>query len=1444
MKANGFGRSTVGKWIQIPSSQKHHTQQNHKHTIHSNVNMNPYEVLSDSSIHNLTKMILPNGETIFSSFNSIEEISTYFSNIPFTSTNKTKLVQLSLNKKQNVKESTPAFKRTQSNTTNIYLSKFYNDKNKMKDNPQTPDNFTQTDTQLYKSTRLYQIRQPSMPVSSLSTTIENFYKDINYDKLNIYQARAHCKRIGALLFITMEEWLEIIAMNLEDLKETLVEFETWNKENMEKEIKGELIDLRDMKYEDILTIGDDFQLQQIYYASDLTLRQILRVGIEHYSFSFEKNIIELPRADLIFEIYKYLAQVIEKEGLTKNSVIICPPTQHETIQTIIQQAVTPKKDQCTSTPNPKQNKYKSPMKTISPRIVSSIKKRRVYSPISSPTSMDISEDIKNEKVTIEDNIERMLILKTSDISKMSTKDMEPLIKSFNSKTNANVENQFFTKTPVKLMQDHLLCNVLELHSYYTPSQVNDSTPDTFIHNLTPIQAYNEYFIMFNKGTLKFHDIIKIELVDIKTQLIEFLREKNKSLDTTMDDVTAGPVTQPNESKPILMLDKHDNTEISKLYERVIGYHENNDCKDDDIAENIITILGLLTEDDLNYLTHEIVRTFVRIIYRYSEIGLTDEQILDLKIGFCRAFLKEERKQLLRMSVNKKLVPLEIKNLKPQCTRLLSRSQIQILLYRIYATTTNPYAFPFPYPLEALKCTLAIIITSQDIKDNTAPTTPKSDEQKNQTHTTDKKITNEKFRTLSENEMIYITVTASSTDNDIDKMSYNNMCKEVYRIQSPTDSTLTLERLNKKTGHTISTELKLLRNNMKKATLDPKNEFLLTSETTDENITLLNQDQIRFAISQYAKERNVVADDIFLSKMTVQQLQIEVRKIRDAIKKGSKEITIPILVRTSNGLKSQKELTQNLRGTDISNFDLPSYDNAVNENQQKNKDRNDVDKGYAAVATKEEIIMIHASIETGSTNQHATPFIHKFVQELYKGDNMLKVVPVNETNFTPSDKLDGVKNIPDDEDKLSKWFTNIRAFKTKLSFTMKITTVNLKNVRSVIFAWCKGKGHWINFTSLAATQKFFGGWFYKLSPYYHNLDHFEEYIYRHAPNLKGKLDIYQKQIYNWTAEKKRVFTVGIVLDGDLEVKNEAFKFLYEHKWGERYDQISFIPYKTNEVLTKEDQTALIISNNKFNKSLARIIIDVKNPTTEHMIENQPTTFQNWLYRTTINNVHLILGVEIIKENVVRVFFDKGDLNQVKHAIHNLYKVAEMKFGASITSNMLDETRLRKAKSSNETEIQYANKLKQINGNPQEQVDIDEHSKPAEQKSRVYFGSYVEVAKNNLTQTSEITEMTEDIEYSGDIKSVITKLTQCYNELKNNMETTISTTVGNIVDEKIKPIQVQVNKIQTNHERKYENLLTEMKDNTKATNSKYEKIIALLEGRAQAPSDATRSPGVGK
>lgn len=159
----------------------------------------------------------------------------------------------------------------------------------------------------------------------------------------------------------------------------------------------------------------------------------------------------------------------------------------------------------------------------------------------------------------------------------------------------------------------------------------------------------------------------------------------------------------------------------------------------------------------------------------------------------------------------------------------------------------------------------------------------------------------------------------------------------------------------------------------------------------------------------------------------------------------------------------------------------------------------------------------------------------------------------------------------------------------------------------LIALCKGKSTWVDFTKLTATTKFFGGWFHYLSPFYHNVDDFVSYIYEHAPTLQNKLDVYKKQIYNWTEDNKKVISVGIVVDGDITIKDEAFRFLFEYKWSGRYKNVTFIPYKTNEVLTKKDQIALMISHNKFHNSLARIIIDVKNPTQLYDVGTQQISF---------------------------------------------------------------------------------------------------------------------------------------------------------------------------------------------------------------------------------------------
>lgn len=121
----------------------------------------------------------------------------------------------------------------------------------------------------------------------------------------------------------------------------------------------------------------------------------------------------------------------------------------------------------------------------------------------------------------------------------------------------------------------------------------------------------------------------------------------------MDDVTNDdPITQPCENIYIFMNDfEHDNPGINNLYTRILGFHENPDIHEDDLDDNIVTILGLVSESEINHLNHDKVRKLVKIIHPYNETGMSDEKLSTLKIGHCRKSLQEERHQLLQMSVH-------------------------------------------------------------------------------------------------------------------------------------------------------------------------------------------------------------------------------------------------------------------------------------------------------------------------------------------------------------------------------------------------------------------------------------------------------------------------------------------------------------------------------------------------------------------------------------------------------------------------------------------------------------------------------------------------------------------------------------------------------------------------------------------------------------------------
>ena len=232
-------------------------------------------------------------------------------------------------------------------------------------------------------------------------------------------------------------------------------------------------------------------------------------------------------------------------------------------------------------------------------------------------------------------------------------------------------------------------------------------------------------------------------------------------------------------------------------------------------------------------------------------------------------------------------------------------------------------------------------------------------------------------------------------------------------------------------------------------------------------------------------------------------------------------------------------------------------------------------------------------------------------------------------------------------------------------------------------------------------------------------------------------------------------MAIVIDGDFDVKDEVFDFLYSHKWDDRYSNVTFIPYKSNDVFTRDDQIRMMISNNIYQSNLARVILRVRNANVEHDLSDESTSFQDWLYHTTIGGKDLIKGVEVAPDDVVRILFEKDDADDVKQAIHNLYPHIVDTFGTTLAAEMVDENSLQRAKSSSDVEKQHSKLLKEKSGNPQGPDDISTYSQP-QQQARGYYGTYLKVTQGSQTQTSELTNEQPDIQ-DMDLRSQVKTIT---------------------------------------------------------------------------------------
>ena len=946
-------------------------------------------------------------------------------------------------------------------------------------------------------------------------------------------------------------------------------------------------------------------------------------------------------------------------------------------------------------------------------------------------------------------------------------------------------------------------------------------------------------------------------------------------------------------------EKHKTT--NTMFINTIQYHKDNLSTDsEDFDRDITSIIGIMSADEIEMISEQAVCFLLRCYHRLGGDNFPLEHFSTRDIMSNRSELNEIRQNVNQMRTHKGVMTnITLSNLTKRSLHFVSKETGQIILHNHYRNTTNHFRNTFGHSTKEIldelkrlvKANLKISKKKKNDANNIPDNSPNNAPKANETQTTQESSSVESLpitqeasspvtatdplnatttpsepfsttnaantpepssSTISSSKTPHIPITSSTTDEMIEKLSRDNAVSEYFNIIKKSQPSLTMDSVLQLSQQDILSKLKQARDDMKLNQRSSLTQYFLTASTTDAAIEKLNVAQCIFALTKYCEERNVVPDDAYMRSLTKHQLLIEVTKARDVLNGVSfsknKSKPNPPSAPTSRKQKTKrvtkKELAQNLYGVDADQLDPHAENNTKQDPRAPPKPLKDDDEGstgHKAMESIRDIYTIHAKLEIGSNNFHTPTLVRNLIMNIRKGDPLVQIVPVLSKTAKPSEILENEDALPDDENALKKWVENIRTDKTKLYFTMKIRTVNIDHVKTAVYGWCKGKSHWVDFTTLASIKIFNGGWFHNIHPFYYNRDHFTDYILQELPHLEGKLDIYQKKVFKKNDKNEKIATMAIVIDGDFDIKDEVFDFLYSHKWDGRYKDVSFVPYKSNSNFTKEDQIKLMVSNNVYQKKLARLIIKVKDADVQHDLNGEHLSFQDWLFETTIGGKELIQGVEVAPDDVVRVLFHESDAEAVKDAIHNLYPHVVETFGNDLASNMIDETSLKRAKSSSDVEKDYTKRLKEKTGNPQGPDDLSSYSQPQQQRPRGYFGTNLEVAQGNQTQTSEITHE-QDNANEEDLRSQIKAIAAAQSRLESSMSSTISSAVTNTVNSQLAPIRNEVSSIKQS-QNDIGSFINIMKNYVESSDRRFESIqnsFLALGVPAQTPSEAKNSP----
>ena len=451
-----------------------------------------------------------------------------------------------------------------------------------------------------------------------------------------------------------------------------------------------------------------------------------------------------------------------------------------------------------------------------------------------------------------------------------------------------------------------------------------------------------------------------------------------------------------------------------------------------------------------------------------------------------------------------------------------------------------------------------------------------------------------------------------------------------------------------------------------------------------------------------------------------------------------------------------------------------------------------------------------------------------MKALRNSDATIQLMPFDQDENDQDLILDTESLIPDDPTKILTWVRGISSTTRRIYFSIRVSnTCLLRELRTDIFGWCKTNRCWIDMDYIASEKLFSCGWICGIHPRLYNRNDLLQWIGTNDSTgaLMKKIKLYPRTIFTVDDHGAKTITNAIVVDGSLEHSKQIMEFLYKIEWDKRYKNVSFVPFRTSNILTKDDQKQAMQYHNNYLNNTYRKLIRIANPDKQYKCEDDAMiSFRQWLIQSQLHGKQMIQGVETMKDDIVRLIYNKHDQKGVDFITQNLRQNVIEAFGNDIADDMLGADFDIVTRFDNEMEEQHATKIKYA-----WQGKKLENTAPPVQQHTLFYGSN---KSENLYPSSENKSYSSMVQNAQQQSRVDIEASKKENEELRKM---------------VEALQVQFKAMESKHNtfakdlkenlkreltREFEGMITEFKKDMYTTIENYEKNALAREERMNA------------